>query len=164
MEACDEGWEANGDHCYLFGVEKKNWTAAEDFCRKEAGHLATVKNNATKEFVLERLASKNLGSSLVRAWIGGNDIREEGVWRWRNAPLGRTCSGRLESQPTGPPMKTALSLVSNTLCNRIIASGRISTVMHAESLSLCSKRICSSDNLEGKTKCIIWNFSSLGVQ
>ena len=119
-------------------IVKKNWTAAEDFCRKEAGHLATVKNNATKEFVLERLASKNLGSSLVRAWIGGNDIREEGVWRWRNAPLGRTCSGRLESQPTGPPMKTALSLVSNTLCNRIIASGTISTVM--PKVCLCAAR------------------------
>merc|ERR1711973_111115 len=72
VEACPEGWEANGDHCYLFGGEKKNWTAAEDFCRGEGGHLATVNTNATKEFVLEGLASKNPSSSWVRVWIGGS--------------------------------------------------------------------------------------------
>merc|ERR1711973_153170 len=53
VEACPEGWEANGAHCYLWGDEKKNWTAAEDFCRGEGGHLATVNTNATKEFVWE---------------------------------------------------------------------------------------------------------------
>merc|ERR1711962_679787 len=36
VEACAEGWEENGHHhCYLFGNEKKNWTAVEDFCREE---------------------------------------------------------------------------------------------------------------------------------
>ena len=83
VEACPEGWEANGDHCYFFGDEKKNWTAAEDFCREEGGHLATVNTNDTKEFVLEGLTSKNLSSSLVAAWIGGNDIGEEGMWKWK---------------------------------------------------------------------------------
>jgi len=78
VEACAEGWEANGDHCYLFGDEKKNWTAAEDFCRGEGGHLATVNTNATKEFVLDGLAKRNLDWT----WIGGNDIEEEGVWKW----------------------------------------------------------------------------------
>ena len=78
MEACAEGWEANGDHCYLFGVEKKNWTAAEDFCRGEGGHLATVNTNATKEFVLDGLAKRNLDFT----WIGGSDIEEEGFWKW----------------------------------------------------------------------------------
>ena len=66
MEACAEGWEANGTHCYFFGDEKKNWTAAEDFCRGEGGHLATVNTNATKEFVLEGLTRRNLCLDLDR--------------------------------------------------------------------------------------------------
>ncbi|MDE5088931.1 MAG: C-type lectin domain-containing protein, partial [Trichodesmium sp. St16_bin2-tuft] len=57
VKACSEGWEANGDHCYFFGDEKKNWTAAEDFCRGEGGHLATVNTNAIKEFVLGGMTS-----------------------------------------------------------------------------------------------------------
>ena len=144
-------------------IVKKNWTADEDFCRKEAGHLATVKNNATKEFVLERLASKNLGSSLVRAWIGGIDIREEGVWRWTDCtpwedifwvpgePTNWTPNEDCLELGLKHPLQSHNRKWNNQYCN-------------AESLSLCSKRICSSDNLEGKTKRIIWNFSSLGVQ
>merc|ERR1711962_1654316 len=77
VEACPEGWEANGGHCYLWG-DGKNWTAAEDFCREGGGHLATVNTNDTKEFVLEGLTRRNLDW----IWIGGNDLEDEDFWRW----------------------------------------------------------------------------------
>merc|ERR1712181_39755 len=35
VEACNDSWEQNGDHCYFWGTNKKNWTDAEDFCQKE---------------------------------------------------------------------------------------------------------------------------------
>ena len=41
-ESCGEGWEKNGEHCYFWSTEKKNWNDAEDFCQKEGGHLASV--------------------------------------------------------------------------------------------------------------------------
>ena len=78
MEACGEGWEANGDHCYLWNTGKKNWTAAEDFCLQEGGHLASVTSNATNDFVLEGM--NRIG--LARILLGGNDIEEEGAWKW----------------------------------------------------------------------------------
>ena len=74
MKACPEDWEAKGDLCYLWGDERKNWTAAEDFCREEGGHLATVNTKASKDLVLEGLARKNFDW----AWIGGNDLEKGG--------------------------------------------------------------------------------------
>ena len=82
METCDEGWEENGGHCFFWGREKKNWIAAEEFCREEGGHLATVNNDATKDFVLEIIKRNNIYSW---AWIGGSDIEEEGVWKWADS-------------------------------------------------------------------------------
>merc|ERR550517_2085925 len=35
VEACDQDWEKNGDQCYLWNSEKKNWTDAEDFARRK---------------------------------------------------------------------------------------------------------------------------------
>merc|ERR1719234_1849830 len=78
VEACDNSWEQNGDHCYFWGTNKKNWTDAEDFCQNEGGHLASVTSNGTKDFVLEGMNRKGLKTT----WIGGNDIEEEGVWKW----------------------------------------------------------------------------------
>ena len=78
VESCEQGWEKNGDHCYLWNTDKKNWNDAEDFCQKEGGHLASVTSNATRDFVVEGMNR----TGLPDAWIGGNDIDEEGVWKW----------------------------------------------------------------------------------
>ena len=78
VEACEEGWEKNGDHCYYFSIKKKNWFAAENFCRNESGHLASVHSNANNDFIWERL----IRTGLNRHWIGGTDTGEEGVWKW----------------------------------------------------------------------------------
>ena len=55
-----------------------NWTDAEDFCRKEGGHLASVDSYATNNFVLEGMNRRNLDY----IWLGGHDIGEEGTWKW----------------------------------------------------------------------------------
>ena len=76
VEACEGGWEKNGDHCYFLSTEKKNWFAAEIFCQGEGGHLASVHSHATNDFVWERMNRKGLEFM----WIGG--IREENVFKW----------------------------------------------------------------------------------
>ena len=78
MKDCEEGWERHEDLCYLWVTAKKNWTAAEDFCQKEGGHLASVAEETTMGFVLLGAVKKNL----VEVWLGGNDIEKEGVWKW----------------------------------------------------------------------------------
>jgi len=143
--ACPEGWEANEAHCYLWGNEKKNWTAAEDFCRGEGGHLATVNTNATKEFVLEGLARKNLNWT----WIGGSDIENEGVWKWTDCT-----PWEAEFWAPGQPDNThnnqdCLTLVHNWYWNNGVLNRMwddLGCIVEWE--FLCSKKICSSDNSE----------------
>ena len=150
MEACAEGWEKKGDHCYLWSDDKKNWTAAESFCREEGGHLATVNTNATKEFVLEGLASKNLGSSNVRTWIGGNDIEEEGVWKWTDC-TNWDADFWAPGEPDNLGNQNCLTQIQRwdnlpyPMLDDYGCSGEIEF--------LCSKEICSS---KGKISCSIW--------
>lgn len=82
VETCDEGWEENGGRCFFWGREMKNWIAAEDFCREEGGHLATVNTDATMDFLFESMKTNNIASWV---WIGGSDIEEEGVWKWADS-------------------------------------------------------------------------------
>jgi len=147
VEACPEGWEANGAHCYLWGDEKKNWTAAEDFCRGEGGHLATVNTNATKEFVLEGLASKNPSSSWVRVWIGGSDIEEKGVWKWTDCTPWEDmfwAPGQPDNYNNNQDCLTQvlLSSFNNGALNRMWDDYYCSREIEF----LCSTKICSSDN------------------
>jgi len=147
VEACAEGWEANGDHCYLFGDEKKNWTAAEDFCRGEGGHLATVNTNATKEFVLEGLTRRNFDWT----WIGGNDLEEEGVWKWTDCtPWEATfwASGEPNDHGTDCLNQVLRSSWNNGVLNRLWDDFYCSR----EYEFLCSKKICSSEKLEAEEK------------
>ena len=78
VESCEQDWEKNGEHCYLWSTDRKNWTSAENFCNKAGGHLATVQSAATFNFLVEGMNR----TGLVAAWLGGNDIGLEGNWRW----------------------------------------------------------------------------------
>jgi len=75
---CDQGWDVFGDHCYFYGTETKSWWDAEEHCKEEGGHLATVSTPAVEDYVLDELKRRGLDY----AWFGGNDIEEEGVWKW----------------------------------------------------------------------------------
>ena len=159
MEACTEGWEANGAHCYLWGDEKKNWTAAEDFCREEGGHLATVNTNATKEFVLGGMTRRNLGW----AWIGGSDIEEEGVWKWTDCtPWEATFWAPGEPNNSGNNHLEAEDCLAqihkSSDWNPCRWSLWTDDVCSSELEFLCSKKMCS---INGKNFCSIWNCSSI---
>jgi len=75
---CDQGWDTFGDHCYFYGTDTKSWFDAEDYCKEEGGHLASVNTPAIQDYVLNELTRRGLDY----AWFGGNDIEEEGVWKW----------------------------------------------------------------------------------
>ena len=78
MEECGQGWERNGNNCYLWSTEKKTWADAEHFCQGEGGHLASVPSSAIEDYVKEGLQRHNIDL----AWLGGNDIEKEGTWKW----------------------------------------------------------------------------------
>ena len=71
--SCPKGWEKFEGHCYLWSQDEKSWLEAEDTCQSHGGHLASMKDKKTYDFVLGKGA---------RIWIGGTDRVEEGKWVW----------------------------------------------------------------------------------
>ena len=75
---CNQGWDVHGDHCFFYSSDTKSWNDAEESCQEEGGHLASVNTNAIEGYVVDELKRRGIDF----AWFGGNDIKEEGVWKW----------------------------------------------------------------------------------
>ena len=71
--SCPSGWEREGDRCYFWSEEEKNWFEAEEACERQVGHLASV----TSQEVHNHIKGKQ-----ITAWIGGTDMNNEGAWLW----------------------------------------------------------------------------------
>lgn len=72
---CDQGYLLYGDFCYQFETEMtKSWQEAEDHCKSEQGHLASVHTQAELSFIT--------GHMPISAWIGLNDINTEGTFTY----------------------------------------------------------------------------------
>merc|ERR1719507_241873 len=41
VKSCEQDWEKNGEHCYLWSTDNKTWTDAEDFCLEKVGGSMT---------------------------------------------------------------------------------------------------------------------------
>merc|ERR1719167_1866224 len=76
--ACVDDWEAHDDRCYFWSTNTKTWNEAEAFCQQENGHLASITSEAINQYVMEGMNIRGLGWT----WVGGNDIDEEGTWKW----------------------------------------------------------------------------------
>ena len=75
---CDQGWDVFGDQCYFYGTDMKSWFGAEEHCKEEGGHLASVSTSAIEDYVLNEIEKRGMDW----VWFGGNDIEKEGVWKW----------------------------------------------------------------------------------
>ena len=83
VTACEEGWEQNGSHCYFWSTTAMTWPDAEEYCRNQSGHLASVTSNTTNDYVEEGKQKRDIS----RLWIGGSDSEAEGTWRWADCSL-----------------------------------------------------------------------------
>ena len=83
VSACEPYWEENGNHCYLWSTDKKNWTEAEDFCQRKGAHLASVTSAAINNYVLKGIDKRGMYS----LWIGGSDLEVNGVWKWTDCSV-----------------------------------------------------------------------------
>ena len=76
----EEGWMEEVTYSevskYKLYTDQKTWTAAEEHCGMNGGHLASVHSEEE-----QRKAGIEAGDEKY-VWIGGSDQEEEGVWRW----------------------------------------------------------------------------------
>jgi len=146
VEACEEGWEKNGDHCYYFSNEKKNWFAAEIFCQGEGGHLASVHSGATNDFVWGMMKRTNLN----RIWIGGTDTGKEGVWKWTDCtPWDFTVWGTGEPSNTGDEDCLEVYQFNDQHENKVADKKWNDDKCSKEFGFVCSKKICSGEKVSG---------------
>ena len=78
MPGCKQGWEQNGTHCYFWNEKAMTWPEAEDYCRNQSGHLASVTSHAINDYIVKGKNKRGLN----RLWFGGSDLEAEGTWRW----------------------------------------------------------------------------------
>jgi len=146
VEACEEGWEKNGDHCYFLSNEKKNWFAAEIFCQGEGGHLASVHSGATNDFVWGMMKRTNLN----RIWIGGTDTGKEGVWKWTDCtPWDFTVWGTGEPSNTGDEDCFIVYQFNDQHENKDADKKWNDDKCSKEFGFVCSKKICSGEKVSG---------------
>lgn len=75
---CPEGWATlpEAGSCVQLQAEAKSWQDAQADCNELGGHLVTITNTTDDTFLAELLGEEG------RAWIGYNDLEEEGTWVW----------------------------------------------------------------------------------
>jgi len=135
VEACDEGWEKLGDHCYHWVAEKMNWTNAETSCQEKGGHLVSVSSNETMGFVL--LGAHSRGLKYI--WLGGNDVKQEGVWKWTDCTPWELELWGTTGQPDNAGGEHCLTIWDHgTVWNDWTCS--------RETEFLCSRKICPTNS------------------
>ena len=80
QEFGSEKWtDQRGDqHCFLWSNKTRNWADAEDFCKGQGGHLASVTSKAINEYIVDGKMKRKISS----LWVGGTDKEKEGFWTW----------------------------------------------------------------------------------
>ena len=68
----------NGHH-YLVSNEPMNWDEADEACRSQNGHLATVTSSKEQDFIRHLIEEQG---EQYHYWLGGTDKDDEGRWRW----------------------------------------------------------------------------------
>ncbi|XP_018012021.1 macrophage mannose receptor 1 [Hyalella azteca] len=76
---CPEGWTLYQDFCYYASQEEMSWTAAENQCSNQGGHLASVTSWPEQDYIHTHVLSSS--------WIGLNDRKEDGSYQWNDGKI-----------------------------------------------------------------------------
>ena len=80
VSSCKPYWVEIDRLCYHWNENQLSWLEAEEFCRKQGGHLASITSKATHDNISAEFETKHPEHTSM--WIGGTDQEEEGVWKW----------------------------------------------------------------------------------
>jgi len=79
--SCPTPWTFLSHGCYLFLTsESTNWSTAKNTCEDLNAHLVKIETAEENEELYNEAV--RLGMTEVTAWIGLNDMAEEGTWIW----------------------------------------------------------------------------------
>ncbi|KAK0422257.1 hypothetical protein QR680_007467 [Steinernema hermaphroditum] len=83
---CPRGWQQFKRNCYRLHAEEKKWAEAEEKCKSENAHLASVHEYREMEFLVNDFKPPNF---TPRAWLGGRrDYSAKGVvYKWSDGSV-----------------------------------------------------------------------------
>jgi len=74
-KGCPAGWDVLGSNCYKAFESELNWQDAENHCKGQGGHLASIHSKEENDFVA------GLASPFHdEPWLGGTDVTGSWVW------------------------------------------------------------------------------------
>ncbi|XP_071124022.1 perlucin-like protein [Mytilus edulis] len=100
-QKCSDGWTFVSDKCYLFVYEKVDWRQAVINCKEYSGHLVKVANEFENTWLISQLTDD--------AWIGLNDITNEGQWNWISDGSGLNYTNWLLGEPNGVKIENCVN-------------------------------------------------------
>ncbi|CAD7935455.1 unnamed protein product [Amoebophrya sp. A25] len=71
---------------YKVFTQSRSWDQAAAECYRQSATLAIITNGGENNVVRSLIQGRRW-----TVWIGGNDINQEGNWRWPDAPAAATC-------------------------------------------------------------------------
>lgn len=80
-------WHMPLNLCFRLSQEKQTWGNAKVICESEGGHLAKVNDTPIFVYLKEQIKKGPNIPRVSYTSIGGNDIEEEGIWRWADGEL-----------------------------------------------------------------------------
>ncbi|CAH1239458.1 CLEC10A [Branchiostoma lanceolatum] len=85
LPGCPHGHVQFEDRCFSLSTDKKNYTEAKSACQAAGGRLAMPKNQATNDFLVDRIKIRIKDRSISGVWLGLAKVKdqvEEGTWVW----------------------------------------------------------------------------------
>jgi len=73
---CPSGWTRHRVYCYKVFNERMTWTNAEKACNVQGGHLASIPDIETSNFIHSIIKTGNV------FWSGGYKTSKNSPWRW----------------------------------------------------------------------------------
>ena len=86
---CGDGWTPHKEKCYRLFPTPLSWTSASAQCEANSGHLASVPDRETEDFLVG-LAKNFSGSTclgpleLGSLWLGGYREGGDEEWQWND--------------------------------------------------------------------------------
>ncbi|CAC5397224.1 MRC [Mytilus coruscus] len=108
-EKCSDKWISVLDKCFLIEYEKVEWKQAVMKCKESGGHLAKIENEFEDSWLISQLTDG--------AWIGLNDIGNEGQWHWISDSSGINYTNWLLAEPNGFETENCVSYCKD-YCHR----------------------------------------------
>ncbi|XP_038049692.1 uncharacterized protein LOC119723203 [Patiria miniata] len=72
---CPDGWEVQGQKCFRFLKESKNWQDSRDYCIGIGGDLVVLESQAETDYLVEKMRAYD-----AHTFLGCRDVETDGHW------------------------------------------------------------------------------------